>query len=204
MENISSKEIIEDINKMKDIRRKVLAVKYDDKIKRDKTGVKIFNIFKSFSLLTGILGTLSFLATGFIPGALFVIITFSLMVKVYNDFENMMKKKLVIDTNLDKRNVSDIDELIDNYELILDNRKDRDIDKSKIKNLNICFRLDERYNYDLKQINDKYKYIVSDEVNTNDYVDFDSYFKDIKLSVNDLSDEMMPTSKVKIKSIYKE
>lgn len=165
MKKLTDRDIIVDINKMKEIRRIFLSKSKEKRIrclnlqnKVDKT----LNIIVPVSLVFSII----FAASG-IFWLLFI--NFILSYICIKTLDGIRKNS--INLALESINASQviddaIDLFIDNNEAILENRKDKTISFDRIKNLNICFLVDERYDYDLKKINEKYNF-------DDDKLDFD-------------------------------
>lgn len=182
MENISSKEIIEDINNMKDVRREILSHNYDSHIWSTEMVNKLYKFlelaisvirfaFDMFMLVIGksiLLFALSHLS-------------FSGMLYLYRKRNKEWDEELNTLKSLKSNCKESIDEFIDNHEAILEHRKGKELHQGTVKNLNICFNFDPRYTYDLQQINHKYNFKPSDEeINNSEYIFVDDFYKSLK------------------------
>jgi len=162
---VADKKIIEDINKMKDLRRKVLN---DSASKK-----RVLEIKKDIKLTDAIIkyediifyGSLILSALSF--NIFDILFMFCITKLLFFGSKKLNKKsKETIDKLRESNNkiLDYTEQFIENNETILDYRKGKKLtDIQRIK-VNLCFFNDENYNYDLKKINSEY---VGEPVNKN-------------------------------------
>lgn len=175
MEMITDKEIISDINKMKDIRKNIniysefIISKYQNEIDRLD---KIIN--NDDFIYLGLLFIILLVNNGIIALILYSIEKkyINILIKEKED----IKKNIEIELNNKNSYIGVIDQYIDNQETILEYRKGKELTESKIKNINLYFILDERYNYVLREINTEYNMIpLNVSINKNDIIEIDKF-----------------------------
>lgn len=157
MEKLSSKEIVSDINKMKELKR-IIRIKSSEKIKEyNKTSLRcdgLSNTIANLSIIINIIGVCT-------ANILLIIINMIVSVKLIEFISDLEKGcKIAIRENIESRQklIEPIEQYIENNEAIIEFRRGKELNGEQIKNLNICFILDESYSYDLKKINKKYNY----------------------------------------------
>ena len=182
MENISSKEIIEDINNMKDVRQEILSHNYDFDIWSKEKVNKLFKFLESANYVNRFVFDMLMLVI--VKSILLFVIShlsFSGVLYLYRKRNKEWDEKLNTLKNLKSNCKENIDEFIDNHEAILEHRKGKELTQGTVKNLNICFSFDPRYTYDLQQINHKYNFKPSDkEINNSEYIFIDDFYKSLK------------------------
>lgn len=197
---ISDKDIIVDINNMKENRRLIL-----DELTNSKR-IEELNKKKDTTQLIGLVAPEVCLTLFFLSGFIFGFNNFTMILYIIGltsgslilSYSRKLNSKINKYSSLKKSTEKSIDEFIENHESILENRKGKILENNKIKNLNIYFDLDSRFSYDLKQINDKFQLMPSDmELDKTPYILLDDFYKEIEEELPEL-ELIKRDSKIKI------
>lgn len=156
MEMITDREIIVDINKIKDMKRNI-------NINSDKIINKYRNELERISKIIdyeGIIGG-TILILGPLFNQVWLVFLCYWLTKMYINNKKRYKEKLnkSIEEEINSRELylKIINQYINDQEAVLDFRKGKKLTESKIKNIIFSCSIDKQYSYDLKRIKSEYQ-----------------------------------------------
>lgn len=180
---VSNKEITCDINKIKDIRRKIRDYADDNleflKEEAEFTESRLKLIEIESIVLTGL---------GFIFGNIVLssIIALVFLFRLYFNGKKLdsYNECYFYEKAYRDKFLSLTENFIEDHEQLLEFRKNREIDKEMVKNLNICFGFENDYDYDLKKLNDKYKNCIinreDEKYNDLSFININTFYSTIE------------------------